>query len=83
MTFSGVDLFIYFRLVLLKKILKEVQSSNKKVNQLEQQIKDMQDGDTGPSRRIKKVGPSPEVRVSQSINLITFMWHIVYTIQTL
>ena len=45
---------------LLKQILKEVQSSNKK---LEQEIKEMKDGACSSRLKKFKVNPSPEVRV--------------------
>ena len=59
-------MFIVTVSALLKQILKEVQLSNKKVDELEQEIKEMKDGACSSRLKKVKVNPSSEVRVSDS-----------------
>ena len=59
---------------MLKQILKEVQSSNRRVSDLEKQLKDIQEGESsnrgGCHRRKLKPTPSPEVRVKLLITIL-------------
>ena len=52
---------------MLKKILEEVKSTNvrltRKIDQLEKRVTEL--SDEGPSRKKKKLMPSPEVRVCE------------------